>query len=101
MKLIFCMQINIRVSYKLISTLWASSFLQGDTIIIDDDDQAFSKYLNKITISLQYLKKEVTEGVAFLFYCDAKHSDILRESSHVRRYLFSLNFSQACLKLFG
>ena len=26
MKLIFCMQINIKVSYKLISTLWASKF---------------------------------------------------------------------------
>ena len=27
MKLIFCMQINIRVSYKLILTLWVSKFL--------------------------------------------------------------------------
>ena len=26
MKLIFCMKINIKVSYKFISTLWASKF---------------------------------------------------------------------------
>ena len=31
-KLTFCMQINIKVSYKLILTLWASKFFQGDTI---------------------------------------------------------------------
>ena len=38
------MQININISYKLISTLWVPSFLQGDTIIINGHDQAFSKY---------------------------------------------------------
>ena len=32
------MQINIKVSYKLISTLWGSKFLQGDTIITDEHD---------------------------------------------------------------
>ena len=62
MKLIFCMQINIKVSYKLISS---QSFLQGDAIIIDRHDLAFSKYSNKFVISLQYLKKEVRDGVHF------------------------------------
>ena len=45
MKLIFCMDINIKVSVKLNSTLWASKFpTYRDIIIIDGDDQAFSKY---------------------------------------------------------
>ena len=35
MKLVVCKQINIKASYKLISALWASNFLQGDTVIID------------------------------------------------------------------
>ena len=43
MKLIFCMQINIKVSYKLVLLLWASNFLQDDTVIIDGHDQTFSK----------------------------------------------------------
>ena len=34
---------NIKVSYNLISTFWASEF-QGDTTIIDGHDQAFAKY---------------------------------------------------------
>ena len=40
MKLIFCMQINIKISYKLISKLWASLFPRGNIIIIDGHDQA-------------------------------------------------------------
>ena len=44
MKLTFCMQININASCKLISALGQQSFLQGDTIIIDEHDQTFSKY---------------------------------------------------------
>ena len=44
-KLIFCMQINIIVSYKLISRFGRQSFLQGDTVTIDGHDQAFSKDL--------------------------------------------------------
>ena len=39
------MQINIIVSYKLISRFGRQSFLQGDTITIDGHDQAFSKDL--------------------------------------------------------
>ena len=65
MKLIFYMKINIKLPCNLISTLnlvprvilrkdaletrlfqhcGHQSFLQGDTIIIDGHDQAFSKY---------------------------------------------------------
>ena len=42
----------------------------------------------KLVIFFQYLKKSV--ATAFVFYCDAKHSDILRGSSHVLCYLLSL-----------
>ena len=42
MNLIFCMQISIKVSYKLIPTFWALKSLQGDTVIVDGHDQAFS-----------------------------------------------------------
>ena len=43
MKLISWMQIIIKVSYKMISTL-CQSLLQADISIIDWHDQAFSKY---------------------------------------------------------
>ena len=43
MKLIFCMQINIKVSYKSISTILALKFLQDD-VIIDGYYQVVSKY---------------------------------------------------------
>ena len=43
MKLIFCMQINIKMAYKLISTLGHQRLLQGDTNIIDEHDDVFSK----------------------------------------------------------
>ena len=33
---------------------------------------------NKFAISLQYFEKEVRDGVTVVFYCNAKHSDILR-----------------------
>ena len=36
----------------------------------------------KLVIFLQYIKKKIVE-TAFVFYCDAKHSDILRGSRHV------------------
>ena len=51
--MIFYMQINIKVSYKLISTLWVSKFRTRWYY----HDQAFS--------SLQYLKKEARDGVHF------------------------------------
>ena len=41
----------------------------------------------KFVIFLQYLKEKVF-ATAFVFYWNAKHSDILRASSHVRCYFF-------------
>ena len=65
MKMTFCMKINIKVSYKL--CFGHQSFLQGDTITIDEHDLASSKsQSNKFAISLQHLKKEVRDGVHFL-----------------------------------
>ena len=40
----------------------------------------------KLIIFLQFIKKK--EETAFVFYCEAKHSHILRGSSHVCCYLF-------------
>ena len=40
----------------------------------------------KLVIFLQYVKKNCCN--CFVFYCDAKHSDILYGSRHVRCYLF-------------
>ena len=40
----------------------------------------------KFVVFLQYIKKSYRN--CFLFFCDAKHSDILWESSQVRCYLF-------------
>ena len=40
------------------------SFLQGDTIISDWHDQAYQS--NKYSMFLQYLKKDVRDGVQFL-----------------------------------
>ena len=58
MKLVFCTQINIKTSYNLISTLWASKSPRDDTIIIDKHDQAFSKNSSKkFAIFLQYMPK--------------------------------------------
>ena len=124
---------NIKVSYRLISTLWASKM---PTRWYYHYCWVWSSILKVLkVISLQYLynisKKEVRKGVHFLhadehqsfyklgllflmevtryvqstqnrelgiflqsvaatfvFYCDAKHSDILRGSSHVYCYLF-------------
>ena len=66
---------------------------------------------NKFVIPLQYLKKEVSDGgflhadkhqsfyiilksvtTAFVFFCDAKHLDILRGSNHVCCYLLIQRF---------
>ena len=48
----------------------------------------------KLVIFLQYVKKNCCN--CFVFYCDAKHSDILRGSSHVRCYMFCHNFCRHC-----
>ena len=42
----------------------------------------------KLVIFLQYIKKNCCNCP--MFYCNAKHSDILRGSSHVRCYLFTV-----------
>ena len=64
MQLNFCMQINIKASYKLISTGRAKSFLQG-AIIINRHDQAFSK-----VTCLQYIYKVSKKKLRldFIFY---------------------------------
>ena len=61
MKLVFCMQMNIKFSLKFISVLWASTF--PARFIINVHDQAFSIYPKK--------------QVYFVFYYDAEHSNIL------------------------
>ena len=50
---------------------------------------------NKFSMSLQYPKKTlgmkiISIAISFLFYCDAKHSDLLPGSSHVCCYLLLL-----------
>ena len=59
-KLIFCMQINIRVCYKLILTLWVLKFPATGYY---HNWWAWSSILK---VSLQYVKKEVRDGVHFL-----------------------------------
>ena len=43
------------------------SFLQGDTIIIDRHGQVKHSQSNKLATSLHYFKKEVRDGVRFLW----------------------------------
>ena len=64
MKLIFCMEINIKVSRKFISSLWASKF---PTRLILSLLMGMIKHSqitqsNKFAISLQYSKSEVRNG---------------------------------------
>ena len=61
MKLIFYMQINIKVSFKLISTLWASSFLTRFILSLELSMIKHSQITqsNKSVRSLQYLKEDV------------------------------------------
>ena len=77
MKLIFCMEINIKVSRKFISSLWASKFptrlilslLMG---MIKHSQITQSK---KFAISLKYLKKEVRNGGHF-WYADKRQTQL-------------------------
>ena len=77
MKLIFCMEINIKVSRKFISSLWASKFptrlilslLMG---MIKHSQITQSK---KFAISLKYLKKEVRNGGHF-WYTDKRQTQL-------------------------
>ena len=64
-KLILSMQINIKVSYKLISTLSYKVIL---SLLMGMIKHSQSIQSNKFAISLQYLKKEVRNGVHF-FAC--------------------------------
>ena len=54
MKLIFCLQINANVFYKLVVSLW---------VCVTRDAQ--STQSNKFAISLQYLKENVKDEVEF------------------------------------
>ena len=67
MKLIFCMEINIRVSYKFISTLWTSALPTRLRLssLVDMIKHAQITQSNKFAISLQYLMKEVRNGGHF------------------------------------
>ena len=65
----FCLQINIKVSYKLISALWSSRFparwyyhywWAWSRIILSNTQS------DKCVISLQYLKKEVRDRAHFV-----------------------------------
>ena len=79
MKLIFWIQINIKVSQKFISTLWVSKFpirlklsLLMDMIKHFQINQSY-----KFAISLQYLKKEVMNGGHFWHGINVKVSTSL------------------------
>ena len=68
MNLIFCMQIKVKFSCKLISTLWASKF---STRWYHHLWWAWSRVLELLKVtSLQYLynisKKEIRDGINFL-----------------------------------
>ena len=69
MKLIFCIQINIKVSYKLIFNTWGIKV--SDKVILSllmgMIKHSQSTQSNKLSISLQYLKKEVRGEVQFLW----------------------------------
>ena len=70
MQLNFCMQINIKASYKLVSTGRAESFLQG-AIITNEHGQAFSKVK-----CLQYLYNisQKKLGMDCIFYMEMNTS---------------------------
>ena len=68
MKLIFCIQINIKVSYKLIFNTWGIkvSYKVILSLLMGMIKHSQSTQSNKLAISLQYLKKEVRGEVQFL-----------------------------------
>ena len=69
MKLIFCMQINIKVSSKLIfNTLGINvSYKVILPLLMGMIRHSQSTQSNRLAISLQYLKKEVRGEVQFLW----------------------------------
>ena len=58
----------------------------GVHFLYADEHQVQSAQNRKLVIFLQYIKKSV--ATAFVFYCDANYSNILRGSSHVCCHLF-------------
>ena len=65
-KSIICMQINIKLSQKLISTVWASWFSQGILLLLMGTFKHSQRtQSNKFAISLQYLKKGVKNGILY------------------------------------
>ena len=69
MKLIFCMQINIKVFYKLISTLWASKVSYKVVVAL-----LMGMIKHSQSTSLQDLKKEVRDGVHLCMQINIKVS---------------------------
>ena len=69
MKLTFCIQINIKVSYKLIFNTWGIkvSYKVILSLLMGMIKHSQSTQSNKLAISLQYLKKEVRGEVQFLW----------------------------------
>ena len=69
MKLIFCIQINIKVSYKLIFNTWGIkvSYKVILSLLMGMIKHSQSTQSNKLAVSLQYLKKEVRGEVQFLW----------------------------------
>ena len=69
MKLIFCIQINIKVSYKLIFNTWGIkvSYKVILSLLMGMIKHSQSTQSNKLSISLRYLKKEVMGEVQFLW----------------------------------
>ena len=65
---------------------WTSKFLQVEIIVFDGSGQ--STQTRKLVIFLQRV------AAAFVFYCDAKHSDISWGSSHVYCYILVSLHSQ-------
>ena len=61
------MQVNIKVSEKLISTLWVSKFPTGLilSLLMDMIKLPQITQSNKFAISLQHLRKEVRNGGHF------------------------------------
>ena len=134
MKLIFCMEINITVSHKLMIWFWWawSGILKVLKVtglqylynipkkksgrefmfLHASKHQSFWKFTlsfsmkvirhvqstqnkNNIFFRIFYQKKSVATD--FLFYCDPKHSDVLRGSSYVCCCLFSHVYLRMCL----
>ena len=69
MKLIFWIQINIKVSYKLIFNTWGIkvSYKVILSLLMGMIKHSQSTQSNKLAISLQHLKKEVRGEVQFLW----------------------------------